>query len=174
MDFVINRLSEVLKHLVTRHPTSGDLQSFLDCELEPLSRSRVKRHVATCSNCRTELENLKMGLQLYLDMDARQKQDDVLAILEGFANLQAALGASEPAVAQMRSARDRWLHEQLSSEVQAYLGQQATLDLLEQTGANADPRLLLKAAQPLLVTFLGKKACGRIEERFNGLAISTT
>ena len=63
--------------------------------------------------------------------------------------------------------REEWLREQLSSEVQAYLGERATSDLLDRIGHADDHRKFIEAVGPLLTSFLGKRAAARVESRFN-------
>ena len=158
------------------HPDSGELLSFNDGELSNAYRYRwVNRHVQKCSTCQAEIDLLQSDFQSFLELEFEAKRKEAVSVAEGLDRLQATLRSPEVELvntlllaeedAALR--RTTWHREQLSSEVQAYLGERATSDLLDRIGHADDHLKFIEAAGPLLTSFLGKRAAARVESRFN-------
>ncbi len=89
------------------HPSEAEIHAFLDDELTPSSRRRLKRHAAECSQCREALNKLK-GLFDHLEetpayplredlsvriIDQLRSERESLPALPWIASLQTALAA---------------------------------------------------------------------------------
>ena len=84
-----------------------------------------------------------------------------LSVAEGLDRVQATLRSPEPLNTLSLAEEDAaWLREQLSSEVQAYIGERATSDLFDRIGRADDHRKLSKR-WGFADDFLGKRAAAR-------------
>jgi hypothetical protein len=160
------------------HPDSGELLAFNDGELAPNRYRRVNRHVQRCFACQAQIHRLQSDFQSFLEWEVQANRSEAVSVAEGLNRLKTTLLGPEfelantLLLAEEDAALDRarWLSEQFSSEVQAYLGERVTSDLVNGVSHIGDPQKFIHAVRPLLEIFLGKRAAARVGSRLNEIS----
>lgn len=161
------------KGKILSHPDDKTLQAFLDGELKRSQSQEVLSHLASCDRCRQEMSQRKAAWLRFQQLDSTWKANESLLLSDG---LQRVLGkieewqiahAPEAAMTEIPyRLRRTWLINQISCELETYLGAQLTSDLVcNLVDHLSDNQSLIARASSLLSAFLGQKVEARISQR---------
>lgn len=156
------------------HPDSATLVAYRDRELDEIPAREVERHIAGCPRCAGELQRLFREWNRIVAADADFSSlcapapdglDRLLSAIQHYLSRDAGAAAGRERPVDVSELKRR-----IGEQLELYFGARipAVLDTLP-----ASPRFteaLLARVEPLLTTFLGRKAAGVvIEDLLKGL-----
>ena len=162
------------------HPADSVLQAYQDGALDDRQVGIMVRHLQDCPRCRQKSAEQTEALQWFLTQEHHLRPQPTQVAPEGLQRLEKAIqtnvtgpSGSRPLTSEIASFHEV-VKERILSELQLYLGRATMQDLIGQV---EDPfeetHTVLFRAEPMLTTFLGKKAmvniCSKISAARTGI-----
>ena len=163
MKMFFTRVSNGLRRRYGGHLSTADWIAWRDQQLTDSRSRQLEAHLKACTLCWLESQRLEDALALFSEADAISKQWTP-PISEGLANLQERIqvwrrSEAGPLSKSLRPVDTKVRLQQVTSELEVYLGTRMTIRLIEAACQSSEEvRNLLTTVRPLLTGLMGEQA----------------